>query len=334
MRCFLRIAAIGSIVTCGCLSTVTITKAPTKDPLNTTSVDGIPFYVKVAKCKQETSWLQPVYTLTLKRTTTYRSTDERAAKNANPNAKPPDPIVRTVSKTLSLPQFNAEDVRTLRALVGRAGEATPQELASIETQWNKIADRPDCVAVPRDEGALIASNEVFEVSNTSKPEAVVDYSTTYYYNARLPWLGSSQISPKFAADGTLTEGSTQVQDETLSTIMAALPISALLTGTGAATPGAATPTPTAVAPEVAEAPRPIATKETTQYELTITEEDYIHTHSRFVDFAQPCLVDQRGVTSDYALTIQSLGQVTGKKDDGNTVKVDGTVVLPKPPTKK
>lgn len=330
MRGVLSTVLIGSGVMCGCLSTVRINKAPTPPALSTGEVKGVPFYVKVGKCKQETSWLQPVYTLTLKKTTTYRFVDEKAAKTANPNAKPPDPVVHTATKTLSLPQFNSDDVRTLRGLLGKPGEATAIEAKAIDDQWKKIADRPDYVAVAVKEDALINSDEVLEVSNTSTPEAVVDYATTYYFNAPQPWVGSSQINVKLAADGTLTEGSAQVQNQTLSTILSALPISALLTtAVGAGAAAAAAPPLKGLA-----APAPEATKETTQYELTITESGYTHTHSRYQEFKLPCAVEASGVRTDYALAIQSSGQGTSKKDDSNTVKVDGSIVLPKPTANK
>src|SRR5208337_4678993 len=302
MRGVLSTILIGSAVMCGCLSTVRINKAPTSDALRITNLKGIPFYIKVAKCKQETSWLQPVYTLTLKKITTYRFVDEKAAKTANPNAKPPDPVVHTATKTLSLPQFNSDDVRTLRGLLGKPGEATAIEAKAIDDQWRKIADRPDYVAVAVKEDALVNSDEVFEVSNTSTPEAVVDYGTTYYYNAPRPWVGSSQIDAKLAADGTLTEGSAQVQSQTLSTILSALPISSLLTKAVETVAAAAVQRPEAIQP-------------TTQYELTIAESGYTHTHSRYRDFTLPCPVDASGVRTDYALAIQSSGQGTSKKDD-------------------
>ncbi len=322
MRGVLSTVVIGSIAMCGCVSTVRINKAPTTDALNTTEVKGVPFYVKVAKCKQETSWLQPVYTLTLKKTTNYRFVDEKAAKAANPNAKSPDPVVRTATKTFSLSQFNTEEVRKLRALLSKPGEATPSEVKDIEAQWNTVAGWPDYVAVAVDEDILMNSKDVFEVSNTSTPEAVVDYGTTYYYNAPRPWVGSSQIDAKLAADGTLTEGSAQVQSQTLSTILSALPISTLLTKAAGA--GAA----------AAEVLPPEATKETIQYELTIAESGYTHTHTRYREFTLPCAVEATGVRADYALTIQTSGQGTTKKDDGNTVKIDGSVVLPKPAVNK
>jgi hypothetical protein len=322
MRGFLSTVVIGSVVMCGCQSAVRISRAPTTDALSTKAVEGVPFYIKVAKCKQETSWLQPVYTLTLKKTTTYRFVDEQAAKTANPTAKPPDPVVHTASKTLSLSQFNTQDVRILRALLSKAGDATPGDVKDIEEKWNVVAVWPDYVAVPVNEDTLINSKDVFEVSNTSMPEAIVDYGTTYYYNSKRPWAGSSQIGAKLAADGTLTEGSAQVESKTLSTILAALPISALLTkavGAGVAALGK-------LPPEL--------TRATTQYELMITEAGYTHTHSRYSDFTLPCTVDANGVTKDYALAIQSSAQGAAKKDDSNTVKVDGAIVLPKPPANK
>ena len=67
MRGILSTVVIGSAVMCGGLSTVRIDKVPTTDALRAAEAKGVPFYFKVGKCKQETSWLQPVYNLTLRK---------------------------------------------------------------------------------------------------------------------------------------------------------------------------------------------------------------------------------------------------------------------------
>jgi hypothetical protein len=205
VRGVLSAVVVGTVAICGCASTVRINKAPTADALKTTEVKGVPFYIKVAKCKQETSWLQPVYALTLKKTTTYQFADEKAAKPAA------NPVVRTSTKILSLSLFNTDDVRKLRALLSKPGDATAIDIRDIEAQWNIVAAWPDYVAVSVDEDTLIASKDVFEISNTAVPEAVVDYTTTYYYNAPRPWVGTSQIDAKLAADGGEAPGRRRIR---------------------------------------------------------------------------------------------------------------------------
>jgi hypothetical protein len=257
-----------------------------------------------------------VYTVTLKKTSIFKFVDEKAAKVKDPSAKPPESIVRfTVTKVLSLSQFNSDDIRTLKGMLSKPGPADLLQARAIEDSWKKISDMPDYLPLAVNEDNLVGSNDVLEVSNTSTSEAVVDYSRVYYYNALRPWVGTSQIDVKFASDGTLNEASAQVQDQTLSTILSALPISTLLTKAATGTLAAA------------ERP-PDASQETFQYDLTVAEDGYNHTHDRYVDFTLPCSIDKGGVKTDFALTIQRSGQSTSKKDDGNTVKVSGSIVLP------
>jgi hypothetical protein len=281
---------------------------------NKTNVDGIPFYIKVARCKQETSWIQPFYTLTLKKTVKFKFLDEDAAKKAA--AKLPESIVTSATKTLNLTKFRNDEVQNLRALLSKPGIASKPESDLIEAKWKTISGWSDYVPLSEKEDVLVKSEDVVEVSNTSAPDTLVDYSRVYYYNTPRPWVGSSQVDAKLAADGTLSEGSSQVQSQTLSTIISALPISALLSkaaGIGAA----AGPGPG------------VQIEQTVQYELTIQEDAYKHTHARYVKFGLPCALEKDGVKSDYALTIDTSGQGSSKKDDDNTVKVNGAIVLPK-----
>lgn len=319
MRFAFACALLGTVTLCGCLSTVRVKRDPltmTEKEKGSTKVSGIPFYIKVAKCKQETSWMQPFYTLTLKKTSTFKFVDEKAAKAKDPAAKPPESVVRfTVTKVLSLSQFTSDDVRNLRAMLSKPGQADALQARAIEDTWKRISDLQDYLPLAISEEQLVASKDSIQATNTSSPEAVVDYSRVYYYNAPRPWVGSSQLDAKLASDGTLTEGSAQVQGQTLSTILSALPISTLLTKAAGAAAAAAVPPPEAVT-------------ETLQYDVTIVEDGYTHTHDRYVDFALPCPVEKDGVKKDFALTIQPSGQTTGKKDDSNTVKVSGAIVLP------
>jgi hypothetical protein len=220
VRAKLTFILITCVIFQGCLSTVRIKRDPitlTAADEKETSLQGIPFYMKVGRCKQETSWIQPFYTLTLKKTVKYKFVDEDAAKKAG--SKLSESPVTSATKTLNLTQFSNGEVTNLRALLSKPGTAAKSEADQIEAKWNMISRWPDYVPLNVKEDALVSSGESLEVSNTSTPEAIVDYSRMYYYNSPRPWVGTSQVDVKLASDGTLTEGSSQVQGQTLSTII-------------------------------------------------------------------------------------------------------------------
>jgi hypothetical protein len=158
----------------------------------------------------------------------------------------------------------------------------------------------------------------------------------YFYNSPRPWVGSSQIGAKLASDGTLTEGSAQTQTQTLSTLISALPVSAVLTkvaelGLGAPVTGAVPGAPA------------IRILRTVSYDLNVQQQTYKHTHSRYVTpFAIPCPVAPDGVvcpatgpagTCTYSLQVDTTDG-SAAKDDASAVKVNGTISLPKTPDKQ
>jgi len=313
----LVVLTLTCLVLSGCLSTVRIKRDPiTGTSTNKQDVAGIPFYVKTAKCKQESTWIEPVYTLTLKKTTTYKFLNDAEAKKVD--AKLPAPEVRTASKVLSKSQFQPSTnapLQTLLALLNKPNTSAP-DIIAIENAWALIIAKDDYIPLSTSEDDLIkAGKEVIETANTSTPEVVVDYKTVYYYNAPRPWVGTSQVDAKLAADGTLTEGSAQVQGQTLSTILTAVTsvFSTVVSKIPSFGPGAP----------------PDATSTTTQYDLTVQKEAYQHTHTRYGDFSNPCAPAPGGVLDNYALTITLPNQPSSAKDDSSTVKVSGTVTLPK-----
>lgn len=300
-----------------CLSSVRIKTADSTAIPKGADVPGIPFYVKTAKCKQETTWIEPVYTLALKKTTTYKFIDEDAAKKAG--AKLPPAEVRVATKVLSLSQFEPTNtpLQQLLALLAKSN-ASDSDHAQIENAWGALSAVPDYLPLGISEDLLISGGtNVIMISNTASPEAMVDYARVYYYNAPRPWIGTSQVDVKLAADGTLTEGSAQVQSQTLSTI--------LTTATSLFT------TVFSKVPQFGFAPANITT--TVQYDLAVQKELYQHTHTRYDNFANPCPPASPAVTTGYALTINVPGQTSTSastaKDDSSTVKVTGTVTLPK-----
>ncbi|MGO8790881.1 MAG: hypothetical protein ACLQVL_26350 [Terriglobia bacterium] len=319
----MRIVSIFTLAAClmlgGCLSTVRIKTADSTSIPKGGDVPGIPFYVKTAKCKQETTWIEPVYTLALKKTTTYKFLDEDAAKKAG--SKLPPAEVRVATKVLSLSEFQPTntDLQELLALLAKPN-ASEADNAPIEHAWDKLSKIPDYLPLNTSEDSLISGGtNVIMISNTASPEAMVDYTRVYYYNAPRPWIGTSQVDAKLAADGTLTEGSAQVQSQTLSTL--------LTTATSLfSTAFAKVPSFGIVAP---------TTTTTVQYDLSIQKELYQHSHTRYENFANPCLPASPAVTTGYALTITVPGQpstpASTAKDDASNVKVTGTVTLPKTP---
>ena len=90
MRAIVAVSIFLSVVLTGCLDTARIKRAPlhpTAEEEQQTNVPGVPFYVKVAQCKQETTWLQPYYALTLKKTITTKFADEAWAKDQDEGCK-------------------------------------------------------------------------------------------------------------------------------------------------------------------------------------------------------------------------------------------------------
>jgi hypothetical protein len=327
MRIYIGFIVVVCIFMTGCLSTVRIKRDPLKpseldEMKNETDVQGIPFYTKTAMCKQQTTWLQPFYTLTLKTTTKTAFVNEEAAnKESEATKKPrpnlPEPTVITKNKVLAFSDYTKDpSVLKLRTCLAKTGNLTQ---CDVEQLWNEIAKLLTYVPLEVTEEDLVKPELGFavKVANSSSPELCVDYSRVYYYNSAQPWIGSSQLSAKLAADGTLSEGSAQITSQTLSTF---LPVSAVLSAITKSS--------------VKAAEEAYAMERKVQYELTIKEDAYKHTHSKYVSFSTPCAVDPKGVMTEYALTITLSGEKEEKKDEGNTVKVSGSVVLPKKPDEK
>jgi hypothetical protein len=302
----------------GCLSTVSVKRDPL-DPTQLkrqgqkTEVPGIPFYVKTAECKQETTWIEPVFRLTLKRTSAQKFKDENAAKKEAESTKQPEKLklestVTSSTRVLSWSDYQKEQVSQLQGLLGNAG-AKPEE-SQVDTAWTSVTMLRQYSPFRVDEDALIASKNVIQVANTAGPEVMVDYSRTYYYNTPRPLAGTSKANAKLAADGTLTEGASEVDSQTFSTIMS--PVNTVVSAAAkGASAGAAVPGYTA---------DPFATKEEVTYELTVQQEIYKHTHTAFAPFELPCKTVEGGVKSNYALKIEMPGAASSAKDDAKPDK--------------
>jgi len=359
---------ICSLCVTGCASrTLKITRVKTPPPpAAKEELPGLPFYIKTAACRHQSVWLQPVYTLTLSTKVTAKeeapdeddsdddsqSSDKKSsppARDRSHSAESNSSAAETpkakgtsttcsFTKVIPLSVYNAKEqtVQKLQALLSEASATSPGDTGKIKKifeAWNAIAPGTyDPLSANDDE--TIASPNVYVASNTVAPELYVDYNTTYYFNSKSPLAGSSQATAKLADDGTLTEATAQVESKTLATFLALLPVSDVLkTVATGALPAVK------FAPEVLECASPTAKELTYDFDLKITTKALKRAHSAFVLAADstlvrpPCGLPTTLVTkASYAAYNASVEEVSAdgeSKADSNTIKVSGTVTLPK-----
>jgi hypothetical protein len=287
----IRLAAL--LILClsfvGCFSGVRVSRSNSLgDPPK-----GIPFYAKTGVCKQQTDWLEPQYILT------YESKSETTATGP-------------VDKVLSRQQFSQKAVQDFIA--------NPSAPSAWKTA---IFDLPGPDAINESNSADITREEAagnwVRVSNSGAVEAVVDYGNVFYLNSARPLVGTTQVDAKLAADGTLTEGSVQVQDQTLAAI-GSLISSASTAATGFA--GAH------LAPSEPAEP---------EYKLGVKTKVYKHSHSQYLDLKTPatpftCSASPSGVLGG-SFTATEVADSSNAKSSGadkdNTISVSGSIVLPK-----
>jgi hypothetical protein len=273
----------------GCFSGVRVSRSNSLgDPPK-----GIPFYAKTGVCKQQSDWLEPQYILT------YES------KSATTATGP-------VDKVLSRQQFSQ---KTVQDFIASPGAPSAWKTAIFDQPGPDSINESNSADITREE----AAGNWVRVSNSGAVEAVVDYGNVFYLNSARPLAGTTQVDAKLAADGTLTEGSVQVQDQTLAAI-GSLISSASTAATGFA--GAH-----------------ITTTEPAQSEnkLSVKTKVYKHTHSQYLDLKTPatpftCSASPSGVLGG-SFTVTELADSSNAKPSGadkdNTISVSGSIVLPK-----
>ncbi len=211
-----------SLLLTGCGKTVLVTRGPqlTAPPLKTQAVDGIPFYVKRAYCQQKASWIEPQYSIAVTATV-----DSQPAHWLDATA------VLSRSQFLhdpALPKLLESSGKDLD-VKSEEGCTTYLRIQSLTERMRKSVPHPvddaDLTTAVRDGDLTLAENSASVIT-------YVDYQTVYYYNAARPVTGTSQIDLKLATDGTLTEGNSSVNDQTLSSITGVF--SSALAGAGAA----------------------------------------------------------------------------------------------------
>ncbi|HYL15259.1 MAG TPA: hypothetical protein VEV41_19630 [Terriglobales bacterium] len=330
----LRIASITALLliaamTLGCGQAIKVNRAK-YDTVPAEEL-GIPFYVKTSACEQQTVWLQPIYTLTLKATATPQPSSTPATQA--PNAKS-EPTVLTRTVTLTLKEFRTVQVAQLYAAVNSAqkapltGVTSDTQIQDIEDKWQAVVNLapPDPFTVDEDHLNLCVpprcdNERVIKVANSTSVKVFVDYTTMYFYNVAKPLAGSSQASLKLASDGTMTEGSAQIESKTLQTFLDLLPVKEVLTAvakTAGGLKGLVQVPPTIV-----------------KFELTSDVKTYKHTHSAYVTTPATtptvCAPPAGDLLSGYNLMIEDVTE-SKKKAEGadQTISVSGSIQLPKP----
>lgn len=169
---------------------------------------GIPFYVKKGGLVQETSYLETLAELTLSAV--------QVALDAKGEAQDRHMRYRA-SKTVSLSGGTVDDVEKLQRALAEAQKQDDTslqwgEFEKVVTDYHRLqsytGNVPDSVPV---------------VSNGITVDAYVDYADVHYLNAPEPVSGSASVATKLAADGTLSESTTTIEDSTLKTLLEGVP---------------------------------------------------------------------------------------------------------------
>src|ERR1017187_9315392 len=281
-----------SLVSClflsGCMSSLRVNRS---DSL-ATQPKGIPFYVKTCVCKQETAWLEPQYILVFE-------------------SKSGDFPFGPVQKVLTRSDFQKKEVQDF---IARPDLNTWRNVIATMKDMDSYNEGNDSL-FPNRLSKAEAEGDWIRVSNTGAIEVVVDYGNVFYLNSARPIAGSTQVDAKLAGDGTLTEGSAQLQDQTLSTITGM--ITSLVSSASKATKAAIIQ----------------------ESKLTVTTKVYKHTHSQYDPSTGPkpgsCKALPEGVVGG-SFTVTEASSAGNSKPDSsgkdNTISITGSIVLPKATT--
>jgi hypothetical protein len=254
--------SIASLLLAGCGKTVVITRGPQLTaPTKTSAVDGIPFYVKRAYCQQKASWNEPQYVV-----------QASALADGVPDDDLGVSVTMSRSEYLRNPSLHALE-RSNGVALDVKSEAGCEQYRHLKNLLPELANGVVATVDDSDLSQGVSKGDLLLAENSAQIVSYVDYQTVYYYNANRPLTGTSQVDVKLAADGTMTEGSSQVNDQTLSSVTGVF--SSLLSGAGAA----ALPLMMASAPnpKLPEECARLAAKSVT-FKVASTVHVYQHTH--------------------------------------------------------
>ena len=206
-------------ILCGC-NVVTVHEKGIDD-VNSSKVDGIPFYVKAEFFKKTTVYSKSWYraTLTVETKLVDKKEDKEITLDVNKS-----PYVADLPKEPN-PQLADIKTKIINANLESAGAAT-----EVIAKFRNLPNYDTSTATPE------------LLSNTITSEWVVDRSKTYFLNAHQPWFGSATLTQKLAPDGTLNEGTSTADTKLAEGLSNLIPFKEYLTGKFVETPKEATAT--------------------------------------------------------------------------------------------
>lgn len=272
----------------GCGTAMIVTDGKTK-------LDGVPFYTKAVACKQETVWLEPIYKLTLVGT---KDVDKKPVE------------VFKLTKEISLPDYQSDG---FKKLIDAVLQIKTQEIVKT---FNTLGQYK-----PPVQGSMPGIDKLILASNQNESISFIDYTHPYYYNAKIPWVGSVNAEVNLSSDLTLSKATANITQQTLKTFLDLLPVKEVLTG-------------------MAKAAKETKPPDHVDIQLTIEPQVYKYTLSTTgaknaelpcKDPAEP--LGQRGWKGAISRTLMSADELKRKEDGGgSTIKFSGSVDLPKSQT--
>lgn len=164
-------------------------------------LEGVPFFPHVGVCRQESSYVQPVYRVAVQLLSGTRET-------------------RLFEGSVTGSALASTELRDLR----REVTASDADLSRVGTAFDALAR---AAAYQYDPQA--PPSGLFLASNALSAESQVDYSQPLFMNVSRPWIGSSAANARLAPDGTLAEASGEIKDATAETLLELVPAKEVLT---------------------------------------------------------------------------------------------------------
>ncbi len=295
----------------GCMTVKTArARFPDSPPAKTEALRGIPFYIKTAGCKHQAVWAEMRYVVQYSQVTAGDPTANRAGE-------------KTLDPTGN--QSLAQDIALLTSISGKSITAAADRQKYRAALGRIAAARSATAPKVKDVSSLQKDPNIQLISDTASVQPYVDYSTIYYYNTARPLIGTSKVDVHLAADGTLTEGVSELTDTTGSTI-ASLATSLTGMAMGGVSRGVWEPSTSGPVPTIA------GTSDT--FTVTVAAKTYLHTIEEWRKNLQDpssCTV-QWNDPSTYSLNTVTLAPdvAAAKKDSTskNAVQFSGEVQLP------
>lgn len=299
MKRLLLFGVLGCVLASGCVRTFSI-KEKSKD------VPGLPFYLKRMACQQSTSYLEPVYDIIVSRETLSKDSAGSTSRNATEIARKSIAMSTLQSSQAWLELRNA-------FMNANVDEKTFRPKFDALPSW-------DANSVFDPANRILAKNE-------TTPRLYVDYTTTYYFNMKRPWSGSTSSELGFREDGTLSTVKVTVEDKTFEQIAGLLPISEYLTAKYV--PTADEITALDVPPSVITEWRLTLKVQATVYKHTLSKQRELPdtTQGRCPPYQSIDLTAANASALDYSRSQVSATSSSEKKKK-NAIGVSGEITLP------